>query len=220
MTNVPRWPVFRHLLRGAIGITLLNACASSLPPLQGVAPANATLPPFALPPMYRQVVFTWEFEQNSIVARGNGVARLAPPDSVRVDIFLAGGFGGASAILIGDSLRLPPGGAAMAGGLIPPTPLIWAVFGRLGLPALQDTTIRVLGDTLAADVGRPKRWRMTAVRHQLIRLDRVTNDHVAESVEHLPGGEVRYESSDHRSIVLHIQRELTMPAFDAAIWHF
>ena len=198
----------------------LCACAPRLAPLQGVAPINGVLPAVALPPAYRQVVFTWELEQNSMVARGNGVARLAPPDSARVDLTLTGGFGGASAILVGDSLRVPPGADMGMGSMIPPPPLLWAALGRLALPAVADTVIRVSGDTTAANVGRPVQWRVTAVGNRLTELDHVAGDHIVESVEHRSDGEVRYESSDHRSLVLHIKQDVNVPAFDASIWHF
>ncbi|HXC25899.1 MAG TPA: hypothetical protein VNU46_08285 [Gemmatimonadaceae bacterium] len=198
-----------------------GACTPPLSPLTGISPVNATLPAVALVTGQRKVVFTWELEANSLVARGNGAARLSAPDSARVDLFLTGGFGGASAVLIGDSLIVPPGaGTRGIMNMIPPTPVLWAALGRLALPALADTIIRVSGDTLRADVGRPRQWRVTAVRDQLILLDHISGDRIIESVERMPDGGVRYHSSDHRSLVLHIQQDQPMAAFDASIWHF
>ena len=45
-----------------------------------------------------------------MTARGEGVARIASPDSVRMDFFLGGGLGSGAAVLIGDSLSGPGAG--------------------------------------------------------------------------------------------------------------
>src|SRR4051812_20337387 len=71
-----------------------------------IAPVQQ-LPRGTLPNGRRQVVFQWEMRDGDIAARGDGVARIASPDSVRMDFFLAGGFGSGAAILIGDSLLVP-----------------------------------------------------------------------------------------------------------------
>lgn len=204
------------LLLCAIAATA--ACTPRITSLPGVAPANATLPPFVLPQTAERVVFKWELNDNSIVARGDGVARLAPPDSARVDLFLGGGFGGAAAILIGDSLRVPPGAGAQ--NLIPPAPLMWAALGRLALPAVPDTIIRVSGDTLRASLGQPVQWRLTAIAGQLTRVERIAGDRIVEWVERVPGKSVRYELSGRRSLVLDIQTREPSAPFDATIWRF
>jgi hypothetical protein len=168
--------------------------------------------------MRQQVAFKWEMDDNTIVARGDGVARLAPPDSARVDLFLAGGFGAAAAVLIGDSLRVPRGGGVER--MVPPPPLLWAALGRLALPAVPDTIIRVLGDTLRASLGTPVQWRVTAVANELTRVERISGDRIVEWVERIPGQRVRYELSGQRSLVLHIQTRQPAPPFDASIWRF
>jgi hypothetical protein len=50
-------------------------------------------------------------------------------------------------------LRTP--NAELARRYIPPTPMMWASLGRLAIPALRDTVVRLDGDLLRADVGRP-----------------------------------------------------------------
>ncbi|MEX0908498.1 MAG: hypothetical protein WDZ58_01935 [Gemmatimonadaceae bacterium] len=85
------------------------------------------LPGSELAPGYRQVVFDWEFEQGDARMRGEGVVRIAPPDSARLDLFLGGGFGGGAAILVGDELRAPL--VESARRLIPPAPMLWAALG-------------------------------------------------------------------------------------------
>src|SRR5689334_15876443 len=81
-------------------------------PLQGAPVPARELPTGTLPGGTRQVVFRWELRDGDVTARGDGVARIASPDSVRLDFFLGGGFGGGAAVLIGDSLQVPGPDAA------------------------------------------------------------------------------------------------------------
>ncbi len=199
-------------------VALAVACAQRIAPLTGVAPAVQRLPDVALPASPQRITFHWELNDNSMVARGDGVARLEPPDSARVDLFLGGGFGGASAILVGDSLRTPPGASGVS--LVPPAPLLWAALGRLALPPVPDTIVRVSGDTLRASLGSPVRWRMTAVGGQLTRVERVEGDRIVEWVERDPGRRVYYQLSGGRSLVLTIEGQQPAPPFDASIWRF
>lgn len=195
------------------------ACASRIQPLPGIAPLNATLPVFPLPVTPQKITFKWELNQSSIVARGEGVARLQAPDHARVDLFLGGGFGAAAAaVLVGDSLFVPPGSNGR--DLVPPAPLLWAALGRLALPPVADTTIRVSGDTLRASLGAPVQWRVTAVGSQLTRVERISGDRIVESVDRIPGKKVRYELSGRRSLVLDIEIQQPVPPFDASIWRF
>jgi hypothetical protein len=211
----------RHALRLAAAslLAIAAACAPRIHSLPGVAPLNATLPSFPLPVTPQKITFKWEMDQGQIVARGEGVARLGPPDHARVDLFLGGGFGAAAAaILVGDSLLVPPGSNGR--DLVPPAPLLWAALGRLALPAVSDTIIRVSGDTLRASLGSPVQWRITAVGNQLTRVERVAGDRIVEWVDRVPGKKIRYELSGRRSLVLDIEIQQPVPPFDASIWRF
>jgi hypothetical protein len=200
-------------------LAVAAACAPRIHSLPGVAPLNATLPSFPLPVTPQKITFKWEMDQGQIVARGEGVARLGPPDHARVDLFLGGGFGAAAAaILVGDSLLVPPGSNGR--DLVPPAPLLWAALGRLALPAVSDTIIRVSGDTLRASLGSPVQWRITAVGNQLTRVERVAGDRIVEWVDRVPGKKIRYELSGRRSLVLDIEIQQPVPPFDASIWRF
>ncbi len=202
-----------------VAMFALAACAPRIQSLAGVAPLNPTLPLFALPPDPQKLTFRWELNDNSIVARGDGVARLGPPDHARVDLFLGGGFGAAAAaILVGDSLIVPPGSNGR--DLVPPAPLLWAALGRLALPAVPDTIIRVSGDTLRASLGAPVQWRITSVGGQLTRVERISGDRIVEWVDRQPGKRVRYELSGRRSLVLDIEIQQPVAPFDASIWRF
>lgn len=198
---------------------VVGACAPRIQALPGIAPVNATLPSFALPVTPQKITFKWELNDNSMVARGEGVARLGPPNHARVDLFLGGGFGAAAAaILEGDSLIVPPGARGL--DLVPPAPLLWAALGRLVLPPVADTIIRVSADTLRASLGAPVQWRITSVDGQLTRVERVAGDRIVESVDRNPGKQIRYELSGRRSLVLDIETQQPVAPFDASIWRF
>ena len=93
----------------ALGVALMlaEACAPRVTPLQGAPAPNRTLPPIPIAGTHRHVVFRWDYEENSLMAHGEGSIRASAPDSARVDLFLAGGVPAGHAILIGDSLRGP-----------------------------------------------------------------------------------------------------------------
>jgi len=130
-------------------ITLLGACAPKAPPLAG-AVVPAAIPATALPPMHRRIVFQWSFTDDNVRVRGDGAARVAPPDSVRLDFFVANGMGSGYALLVGDSVRTPAGDAVRR--YLPPVPLLWAALGRLAVPSAPDTAARVDGDTLRVEL--------------------------------------------------------------------
>jgi hypothetical protein len=193
------------------------ACAPRLRPLPG-APAAARLPRAELPPGHRRFVFTWELRDPDFHVRGDGVARIATPDSARLDFFVGGGLGGGRAVVIGQSVRVP--GGDLVRRLVPPAPLLWAALGRLALPAARDTIVRVDGGLLRADVGAPTAWRVTFRGDTLVRLDRVAGDRVAEWVERPAPGRVQYRhETGRRDLTLVVQRVIEEPSpFDATIW--
>ena len=193
------------------------SCAPRLRPLTG-APVPVLLPKAELPAGHRRVVFNWELRDPEFHARGEGVARIAPPDSARLDFFVGGGLGGGRAVLIGQSVRAP--GGDLVRRLIPPPPMLWAALGRLALPPAADTTVRLEDGVLRADVGAPPVWRVTFRGDTLLRLDRVSGDRVTEWVERPSPERVRYRhESARRELTLSVQRvvEETSP-FDATIW--
>jgi hypothetical protein len=186
-------------------------------PLEGSpAPAQA-LPHGVLPGGHRKLVFTWEMQDVETRTRGDGVARIASPDSVRLDFFLGGGVGSGAAVMIGDSLQVP--GPDAARRLIPPRALLWAALGRLDIPAERDTVVRVDAGLLRADIGSPTRWRATFRGDTLTRLERVEGGRLQEWVERRSDGAVRYRhESARRTLLLVIQRSDAVPPFDPAIW--
>lgn len=204
---------------GAIGLVVAaQGCAPKLRPLSG-SPAPAVLPRAELPPGHQRIVFRWELEDPDMIARGEGAARVAPPDSVRLDFFLAGGLASGAAVLLDTELRLPSRADDITRRLIPPAPLLWAALGRLALPVTRDTAVRVDGDTLRADIGTPTAWRITFVRDTLRRIERVEGGRVLEWAHRTSGGHLRYRHEvSRRQLDLFITRIDDVSAFDPLIW--
>lgn len=208
---------FRSLaLVTLLALGSLGACAPRLAPLEGAPAPAGRLPAASLPPGHHQTVFDWTLSDPDLTVRGEGVARLAAPDSGRLDFFVGGGMGSGWAVLLGDSLRTP--GGAFVDRIVPPAPLLWAALGRLALPALADTVLRVDGDVLRADLGNPVTWRVTFRGDSLVRVERVADGRVVEWVERADA-RVRYRhESSRRELQLTVTRSLPSPSFDASIW--
>jgi hypothetical protein len=111
--------------------------------LPGTIVPDHGLPAGDLPAGHRKIVFLWELVDQDFSARGEGVARIASPDSVRMDFFLGGGMGSGAAVLVGDTLTVP--GPDVARQLVPPRALLWAARRRRQLPAEPVTVVRVAG---------------------------------------------------------------------------
>ena len=192
------------------------ACAPTAAPLPGVLSPDRALPPIALPLGHRHIVFRWDYEEGEIAARGDGSIRTAAPDSARLDFFLGGGLGAGAAVLIGDSLRTPH--ADLARRYIPPTPLMWAALGRLAIPALPDTVVRIDGALTRADIGRPLQWRVAIRSDTLVELLHISDGKITESLTHDPDGSLTFRSlGARRTLRLTIIRE-EPGSFNASIW--
>ncbi|MGH7605666.1 MAG: hypothetical protein ACRENK_16935 [Gemmatimonadaceae bacterium] len=204
-------------MRRAFALFLVAvACAPAASPLKGVLAPDRTLPAVSMPAGHRHLVFTWDYEEGDIAARGDGSIRTASPDSARLDFFLGGGLGAGGAILIGDSLRTPR--ADLARRYLPPTPLLWAALGRLVVPALRDTVVRVDGLLTRADIGRPLTWRVALKGDTLIELQHISNGKIAESLTRGDDGSLTFNAPGaRRTLRLIVVRE-EPGSFDASIW--
>jgi hypothetical protein len=198
-------------------LLLLSGCAPRLRPLVGeIAPA--TVPTTQILSGRNQILFEWEFADPDMSGKGDGAVRMASPDSLRLDFFIAGGFGSGGAVLIGDTLSIP--GIELTRRLIPPPTLLWAALGRTHLPATPDTVTRREGNLLRADVGRPVQWRITFRGDTLIRLEHVEGGRIVEWVDRTDTDRVEYhQETAHRSLKLHLTGVFAVKEFDAAIWH-
>lgn len=205
-------------MKRLLGLALLVAvgCVPTAAPLKGVLAPDRALPSLTLPGGHRHLVFKWDYEEGEIAARGDGSVRTAAPDSARLDFFLGGGLGAGAAILIGDSLRAP--NAQLARRYIPPTPMMWAALGRLAIPALPDTVVRIDGDLLRADVGRPVQWRVAIRGDTLIGLEHINGGKITESVSRDANGVLTYEAPGaRRRLRLTFLRD-EPGSFNATIW--
>ena len=200
----------------ALVVVGVVACAPAAAPPKGVLAPDRSLPSLLLPTGHRQIVFKWDYEEGEIAARGDGAVRTAAPDSARLDFFLGGGLGAGAAVLIGDSLRSPH--TELARRYIPPTPMMWAALGRLAIPALPDTVVRIDGNLLRADVGRPVQWRVTIREDTLVALEHISGGKITESVTRGPLGVLTYRApAARRRLELTVLRDQP-GSFDASIW--
>ena len=200
-----------------IAAVLVTGCAPPRArPLGGVLAPERSLPVIELGPSHRRVVFRWDYEENALIARGEGSMRVAPPDSARVDLFLNGGIAIGRALLIGDSLRTT--NQAQVQRFLPPPPMMWAALGRLAIPALPDTVLTVEGELIHADIGRPAAWRVTIKGNRLMRLARLSGGRIVELVTRDDGGRLLYEVPGRRKLWLGITRDEEVQPFDASIW--
>jgi hypothetical protein len=197
---------------------VILACAPRLGPLAGT-PSPQPVPRAAIAPGHHRIVFRWELEDPDLTARGEGAARIAAPDSARLDFFLGGGIGSGAAVLVGDDLRLPSRAEDIARRVVPPAPLLWATLGRTALPPAKDTVVRVDGDTLRADIGAPVGWRLSFVRDTLRRIERVSGGRVVEWVDRSSDGHIRYRNEvNRRQLDLFVTRFDEVSALDPDIW--
>jgi hypothetical protein len=217
-----RWPLkSRVLLRAASWITAAAvlfagvACAPRAGALRGAA-TPARFPITDIPRGHQRLVFRWEYVDQALAAKGEGIARVASPDSVRLDFYLDGGLGGGYAIVVGDSISTPGGDQVRR--YLPPVALLWAVLGRLAVPPAPDTVAKVDGEALRADIGRNPVWRVTFVADHLTRLERIVDGRRLEWVAR-SGSDVRYQNErSSRSLTLKITSTDEAPPFDPATW--
>jgi hypothetical protein len=174
------------------------------------------VPNTRLRPGYQRIIFGWEYKERVFSARGDGSARIAPPDSVRIDLFLDNGTSGGHVILIGDSLTALAQDEARRS--LPPEPMLWATLGVVRVTA-PDTVVRQDGDTLRVEIGRDPIWRLAFAARRLHRMERITGGRIEQTVERGDSTRVVYrQPAAGRSLVLTIRRVIPEAGFDAAIW--
>jgi hypothetical protein len=197
-------------------LVLAVACSPRARPLIGTL-SPQRVPASELPLVHRKIVFQYDYTQPELRVRGEGVARISAPDSARLDFFLNGQSTG-HALLVGDEIRLTDGQESIR-KFLPPAPLLWAVMGRLHVPAAADTTVRVDADTLRVDIGHQPAWRATFAGEKLRRLELIDGGRIPQWVARPAAGPIRYEQPRlRRTLLLTVSRVDTVPGFDASIW--
>ena len=203
-------------LRYLAFVVALSGCAPRVAPLKGEPTPARALPAIPMATGHHKISFRWDYEENSLLTHGEGAIRTSSPDSARVDLFLVGGIFAGYAILVGDSLRGP--NIDRIRRFLPPPAMLWAAIGRLAVPALPDTVVRVDGDTLQAEIGTPAAWRVTLHGSRIMQLVRLNGGRIAEAVTRDAGGRLLYEVPGRRKLWLGIIRDDEVPPFDATIW--
>jgi hypothetical protein len=157
-----------------------SACArppAAVVPVGGFTPVSVdafrAVAARTVPPSPVALFFHWRYDDGSAPVRGRGAARVAPPDSLRLDVGLPI-LGRATLVLAGDSVWAQP--EAAAAHLLPERATVWAMFGviepppdgtrievgeavdrrlyRLTAPDGVVTTLELKGDTLLGAVQR------------------------------------------------------------------
>ena len=191
------------------------AAAPRAGPLTGV-PVATGIPDTRLRHGYRRLIFDWQYKERVFSAKGQGVARIAPPDSVRIDLFLENGANAGYVILVADSLVAVAQDEARRS--LPPEPLLWATLGVVRVTA-PDTIARQDGDTLRVEIGRDPAWRMAFLSRALGRMERIAGGRIEQTVERTDSTRVVYrQPAAGRTLTLTIRRFIAETAFDAAIW--
>ena len=154
------------------------------------------------------------------------MARVEPPDKARLDLFLDNGETAGVAVLVGSELRVP---VEVPDDLIPPPPLLWAVFGVFypGRDAVllngtvADGTLTV---EYALAAGERVRFRVRGgtVREAVL----IENDAVVERVELSERGDGSYPLEatyrnfpDYRELKLELESFEYADPFPPDIWN-
>lgn len=208
----------------ALCLALAGAgCAPAAPPLVGVPEPARVLPIAKLPDGRQRMFFHWEYRDRDVSVNGDGSARIAPPDSARVDFVVSGSLGSGHALLLGDTVVAS--GKDIVRRYLPPPPLVWAALGRLDVPAGRDTVVRVEADTTRADIGvlgdggHTPVWRVTFVGSQLVEAERLKGGHIQERVIRRPDGSMEFDSpAERRTLRLTRVRIEQVAAFEPDVW--
>ena len=210
----------RHPLLTCCLAALAAACgAPRLAPLPNATPvlSRAPLPVIELPRHSQRIVFEWRLQEAELQVRGEGAARIASPDSARIDLFVAGGLGSGAAWVIGNEMRLDAPEALQR--VLPPPAFLWAALGRFAIPAGSDTVVARSDSLITADIGPSPRWRVSMLGRRITRLERAEGDRVIDRLERKADGSLVYfHAPTRRQLTLTITRLDSVPAFDPAIW--
>ena len=217
-----------------VGVALAPGCHRGAPPTKPEALAFRPLSGEAFraaadrtTPAGRMIVnLRWRFADPTLDVAGRGAARIAPPDSLRIDVRGPLGFGRGTLVLAGDSLWADP--ASMVAQVMPSRFLVWAMLGVLRAPdaleRLEEAEIdgRVLVLVLESD-GRSTTFEMrgdTMVGAVQERAGRQVGRLV---LRRDASGQVRRAEAEDKErdarLVFDIERRTASGPFPASVWH-
>ncbi len=210
-----------HLPRAAVFcVALLTGCiAPRLAPLPNATPVppREPLPTIELPRHSQRIVFDWRLQEAELEVRGEGAARIAAPDSVRIDLFVRGGLGSGAAWVIGETMELEAPEALRR--VLPPPAFLWAALGRFSIPPGADTLVARQDSALTAEIGPAPRWRLSLRGRRIMRLERADGDRVVDRLERREDGSLVYfHAPTRRQLTLTITRVDSVASFDPSIW--
>jgi hypothetical protein len=202
-----------------VALASLTACAPRLTPLVNATPVprNEPLPALELPRRNQRIVFNWRLQESELEVHGEGAARIAAPDSARIDLFVAGGLGSGAAWVIGNEMRLDAPDALRR--VLPPPAFLWAALGRSAIPAGRDTIVARSDSAVTAEIGPTPRWRLSIRGGRISKLERAEGDKVVDRLERRDDGSLVYfHAPTRRQLTLTITRVDSVAPFDASIW--
>ena len=211
--------IIRFASASLLCVVAAASCAPKLAPLANGTPVPATqpLPVIQLPRHSQRIVFNWRLQEAELEVHGEGAARVAAPDSARIDLFVAGGLGSGAAWVIGDQMRLDAPDALKR--VLPPPAFLWAALGRFAIPSGKDTVVSRSDSVLTAEIGPAPRWRLMLRGDRITRLERAEGDKVVDRLERRADGSlVYYHAPTRRQLTLTISRVDSVAPFDASIW--
>lgn len=106
------------------------------------------------PPRTVAIRFRWKYRDERLSGGGRGTARIAPPDSLRLDYVAMLGFASGAGVVIGDSVVWADPSADFR-RMVPAVPMLWAALGTVR-PPVADAAVAGRRD------GDGWRWRFTA----------------------------------------------------------
>lgn len=200
-------------------VSALAGCAPRLSPLINAKPVprSEPLPVLELPRRNQRIVFNWRLQESELEVHGEGAARIAAPDSARIDLFVAGGLGSGAAWVIGNDMRIDAPDALRR--VLPPPAFLWAALGRTAVPAGVDTLVARSDSTITAEIGPAPRWRLAFRSGRIVRLERADGDKLVDRLERRDDGSLVYfHAPTRRQLTLTITRVDSVAPFHASIW--
>lgn len=217
-----------------VPVILLLALAGCGGPGPGmaVAPVDAgrtarAVEKSTMPEKPLQIRFGWRLAETDLRLDGEGVARLAPPYRIRVDLFAPRGETVFQAALVEGDLRIPFWAPRE---LAPPPALLWAALGVFR----PDPDLELLGGRRRDDGGTDLRYggasgpelRFRVLGGKLRRAGLYRNGHLEEEVELSYQGssgelsETVYRNrAEFRELRFEIETVENVDAFPLDIWY-
>jgi hypothetical protein len=207
------------------------ACAAPLPapagePLADPAGTALEIARLSLPDTALQVTFGWSYADADARLRGRGVARVAAPERLRLDLFGPQGESYLAAALVGEQFRAP---AAAARVELPSPALLWGALGVLHVPFGAEVMEGFRNDGVthlrAEGGGDSFHYRVDGDSGRLLEVSRLHRGRPLESVL-LGWGEgprpssARYRHlAEFRELTIEIEAVRAAAPFPESIWY-